>query len=981
MKSGNENWYCKKKLTVIFLAAVTAVFFAATAFGAVGNAHLQNNIRVFPNLVSHDVPIPMTNPVVPMTAANWVNEEVWVEAPCDVDEDGLRDLCCFHYSRPISSKQSTNIVTTPLLLCPMIVRASPYAGGSVAPQYYSAFDYQWMEPKVDGPWPGENNPSTMHYTYEDVHYTRKVYKDIAAANFNPDWLPPMRTTWIVERDGASRGTTAPAMSGNSTYMASYFRPRGYAYGCFYSLGNRAEGFCMNKPYDEFLSTAALVDWLNGRVKAYRYPYKVRLATEDELENNPRLNATTPNLNQNTAGLHILDDKYIRDDINGGWVEVKAYWATGDACLTGQSYDGALPLAGFVTGVQGLKVIVPFASVAGSYEYYRSNGTVYAPGAYQGEDIPMYFPYCGGRMYIATDPTNPIQMGNNRPEIWNTYYRLASETMVSVERESGNYNKTYDHRNMVKKEYIEDSKGVVILWHGTNDLNVKFKNASVWWEALRRVPGVDIKLNFSLSKHASPSNQAGFNFFPRIHGVLDNQMYGLSNTAIQDWPTLVIQNNETLEYEEHDTWPLNDRFQKLYPTGDRVGTLSINKPKEIESLDFVDVKALTLVRPNVTATSSPQMAAAQYGIWKHNIIGGSDTPISSDAPFNILPNDDRLIFTVDIKEDTRISGYIKMTAKVASDRKVGGISAMLVDLGNAQHVHRSYGNIAGGTLGGTVSAGSITYYPGSTLNLVSQVKNTQTDPWNIIARGSVSVQKPNYTGKTWIDCYETNFVPEYYYRNEIIKPGEFYPYTWELNVMDYTILAGHKLGLILFGTDPEYTQRPLTNPTTLTVEIGPDTYLSLPLVGEFVTDEIPDPTGPVNPEDVLVGGTAPTGAAIEDNMLVWKDILVDESIILENAYLDGYEIAGVNPAGLGAGYTLKFDGDKVIVIFDSKDVVEGIAEIYLRLIGNDSDEYDELLLVKFTGYAADGKGRKGGGCNAGFAFITLIALPFVVRRRK
>jgi X-Pro dipeptidyl-peptidase len=862
----------KKRLTVFLLAAAAAVFFAATAFGA-GNVYLLNNIRAFPDLVVDG----KTQPVIPMNAASWVNEEVWVEAPVDVDEDGKRDLMCFVYGRPISSKEyildGSGVATSPLLLCPMIIRVSPYAGGSVSSRYYAAFNYQYMEPKVDGPWPGENNPSTMHYTYEDVKSTKKVYQDIVDANFRPDWLPSERTTMFTERDGASRGTTAP--NGVSAWNA-YFRPRGYAYGTFHSLGNRAEGFCLSEPYEEAVAAASVVDWLNGRVKAYRYPYPVRLATQDELDNNPRLNATAPNINQNTEGRHILDGKYIRDDVNGGYVEVKAYWATGDACMTGQSYDADLPFMAFMTGVEGLKVIVPFAAIAGNYEYYRANGTVYAASGFQGEDVPEYLPYCGGRIYLPTDPTNPIRMGNNNPEILDTYYRKAAEATSNVEREMGNYNAYYDDRNLIKKEYIENAKGVVILWHGVNDLNVKFKNASQWWEALKQIEGVTVKLNFHLQKHASPFAQGGFNFFPRIHGVLDNQMYGLSNTALEDWPTLTIINNETLEYEEHDSWPLNDRVQKFYLTPGRVGNLSINRPQTVAESDFTDVKALTLVRPIVTATSNPQMTAAQYAIWRHNIIGGSDTPLSSDAPFDIKANEDRLIYTVDIKEDTRISGYINVTAKVASDKKVGAISAMLVDLGNAQHVHRTYG-INGSSSGATNTGVAVQYYPAgssdsgtwnaASVNLTTQGKYAAVDPWNIITRGSVSVQKPNYSGKTWLDYPETNFVPEYFYQNEVINPGTYYPYTWELSVTDYTIKAGHKLALILYGTDPEYTQRPLTDPTKLTVEIGPDTYLSLPIVGAFATDEIQD-ASPAITTAALPNGTE--GAAYSQALAATGD---------------------------------------------------------------------------------------------------------------
>ena len=852
-----KNWY-KKRLVVSLLTAVTVMFFAATAFGAIGNQYLLNNMKVFPGLIT-DITNPVTNPVVPMGAADWVNQEVWIEAPVDVDMDGKRDLLLFAYGIPASAQASPNYLTTPLLLCPTLINVTPYTGNSVPNQYIEPYNYQILEPKVDGPWPGENNPSTMHYTYEDVENTRKLYKDVLAANFKPDWLPAERTTMFVEREGTARFNSTPP---GAVGWAPYFRARGYAYGSLFMLGNaNAEGFCTNKTYDEALGSASVIDWLNGRVKAYRYPYPVRLATPAELANNASFDNAPSNLSilaRNTNGSFILDNKYIRDDVNGGYVEVKAYWATGDAVMSGQSYNGALPLMAMTTGVEGLKVVIPFASVAGSYEYYRTNGTPTAPGTFQGEDIPEYFPYCGGRMYTTNAVRNPLQMGNNEPRIWDNYYIKLSEAMAAVERETGSYNSFYDERNLVK--YVDDAKGIVILWHGFNDLNVKFKNGAIWYEALKKA-GVTTKAVFHLMKHASPYTQEGFNFYPRVHALLDNQIYGISNTALKDWPNVIIHNNETLDFEEHEDWPINDRFQKFYITPDRVGKLSINRPQQTANLDFVDVSALAIPRTGTYA----QISAANYLPWKHTIIGGSNTALTSGDPFNIIQNDDRLIYLVNISEDTRISGYIKMTAKIASDKKVGGISAMLVDLGNHNYVHRQYASA--GTMGSASNISTVQNYPAgsnsngawsaSNTNLTRLAKNTQVDPWNIIARGSVSIQKPNYTGKTWIDFPETNYVPEYYYQNEVIEPGKFYPYTWELNVMDYTIKEGHKLALILYATDPEYIQRPLVNPTKFTVEVGPDTYLSLPLVGAFVTDEIPIAPLTLNAPSTLPNGTIGT----------------------------------------------------------------------------------------------------------------------------
>jgi len=118
-----------------------------------------------------------------------------------------------------------------------------------------------------------------------------------------------------------------------------------------------------------------------------------------------------------------------------------------------------------------------------------------------------------------------------------------------------------------------------------------------------------------------------------------------------------------------------------------------------------------------------------------------------------------------------------------------------------------------------------------VSLASFRKDTVLTPGRIIARGSVDVQNPNFDGKLWNDAIDQNFMPNFTFQTTAIEPGTFYPYTFEMNVMEYTVLKGHKLVLLIFGADPEYTIRPMTASaaTGFKVEIGPDTYLSLPLV--------------------------------------------------------------------------------------------------------------------------------------------------------
>jgi X-Pro dipeptidyl-peptidase len=55
--------------------------------------------------------------------------------------------------------------------------------------------------------------------------------------------------------------------------------------------------------------------------------------------------------------------------------VSADWSTGDSALIGVSYVGTLPIGVAVTGVEGLKTIVPIAAISSWYNYFRANGTV------------------------------------------------------------------------------------------------------------------------------------------------------------------------------------------------------------------------------------------------------------------------------------------------------------------------------------------------------------------------------------------------------------------------------------------------------------------------------------------------------------------------------------------------------------------------------------------------------------------------------
>ncbi|MFI5890177.1 Xaa-Pro dipeptidyl-peptidase [Actinoplanes sp. NPDC051513] len=127
------------------------------------------------------------------------------------------------------------------------------------------------------------------------------------------------------------------------YLDNYFVPRGYAVVFADSLGTGGSDGCPTSGgRNETLGMKAVVDWLNGRARAF-----------------------------DAAG-----------------APVRADWSTGRTGMIGVSYNGTLPNAVAATGVRGLETIVPIAAISSWYDYYRANGGVVAPGGFQGEDTDV-----------------------------------------------------------------------------------------------------------------------------------------------------------------------------------------------------------------------------------------------------------------------------------------------------------------------------------------------------------------------------------------------------------------------------------------------------------------------------------------------------------------------------------------------------------------------------------------------------------------
>src|ERR1700754_2149374 len=116
------------------------------------------------------------------------------------------------------------------------------------------------------------------------------------------------------------------------FLDNYFVPRGYAYilGQMNGTGYAENGCPMHGGPGDIAGEKSIIDWLNGRGKAYK-----------------SASLTAP--------------------------EVVADWHNGSSGMIGKSYDGTLSNGVAATGVEGLKTIVPISAISSWYLYSRTGG--------------------------------------------------------------------------------------------------------------------------------------------------------------------------------------------------------------------------------------------------------------------------------------------------------------------------------------------------------------------------------------------------------------------------------------------------------------------------------------------------------------------------------------------------------------------------------------------------------------------------------
>ena len=425
------------------------------------------------------------------STCNVIREVVYVESRIDSDKDGLPDLVKVNIIRPTFSGR-----------IPAVMTASPYHQGT-----------------------NDKASDKALYKMEEELAVKEPHK-ISLEEPTLDLVDPVGQAQLVTE--AEEKLTHI----NSSYtLNDYLLPRGFANIYVSGLGTKdSQGIMPNGDYRQIEAYKNVIDWLNGRCRAF---------TDHSRER-----------------------------------QVKADWSNGKVATTGLSYLGTMSNGLATTAVDGLEVIIAEAGISSWYNYYRENGLVTSPGGYPGEDLDSLDELTYSRNLLAGDYIR----GND------AHKASIEELKKNLDRKTGDYNQFWHERNYLVNAH--KVKAEVVFTHGSQDWNVKPLHVYQMFQALPN--NINKHLFYHNGAHVYINNWQSIDFRESMNALLTQRLLGQEtayqlptviwqdNTAEQTWLALKDFGNQV----EHKTFSLGteeaviqnryqdsdfERFGKSYPT--------------------------------------------------------------------------------------------------------------------------------------------------------------------------------------------------------------------------------------------------------------------------------------------------------------------------------------------------------------------------------------------------------------------------------
>ena len=420
-----------------------------------------------------------------------IREVVYVESRVDSDQDGLPDLVKVNIIRPRYEGK-----------IPAVMTASPYHQGT-------------------------NDKASDKALYNmNVDLEVKEPHTIQVEEPQLELVDPVGSAQLVSE--AEETLTHI----NSSYTLNhYLLARRFANLYDSGLGTKdSQGLMTNGDYRQIEAYKNVIDWLNGRCRAFTDHSRQR--------------------------------------------QVKADWSNGKVATTGLSYLGTMSNGLATTGVDGLEVIIAEAGISSWYNYYRENGLVTSPGGYPGEDFDSLAELTYSRALRAGD-----YLRHHAAHVADL-----EEVKKQLDRKTGDYNQFWHDRNYLLQ--ADKVKAEVVFTHGSQDWNVKPLHVYQMFQALPA--NIKKHLFYHNGAHVYLNNWQSIDFRESMNALLSKKLLGYDssyelptviwqdNTGEQSWTSLEDFGNQTAQR----TFPLGDgerviqnryatedyeRYGKAYPT--------------------------------------------------------------------------------------------------------------------------------------------------------------------------------------------------------------------------------------------------------------------------------------------------------------------------------------------------------------------------------------------------------------------------------
>ena len=372
-----------------------------------------------------------------------IREVVYVESRVDTDKDGLPDLVKVSIIRPRYDGQ-----------IPAVMTASPYHQGT-------------------------NDKASDKALYKmEGELEIKLPHTIELEEPKLNLVEPFGQAELVSE--AEEKLTHI----NSSYtLNDYFLPRGFANLYVSGVGTKdSQGLMTNGDYQQIEAYKNVIDWLNGRCRAFTDHTRKR--------------------------------------------QVKADWSNGKVATTGISYLGTMSNGLATTGVDGLEVIIAEAGISSWYNYYRENGLVTSPGGYPGEDFDSLAELTYSRNLLAGDYIRANE----------AHQADLEKVKEKLDRKTGDYNQFWHDRNYLLN--AQKVKAEVVFTHGSQDWNVKPLHVYQMFHALP--DNIRKHLFFHHGAHVYMNNWQSIDFRESMNALLSKKLLGLATDY--QLPTVIWQDN-------------------------------------------------------------------------------------------------------------------------------------------------------------------------------------------------------------------------------------------------------------------------------------------------------------------------------------------------------------------------------------------------------------------------------------------------------